>query len=37
MHVHIVGHEGEAKFRIEPEIELAKSYSLPVKELAKLE
>ncbi len=29
--------EGEAKFWIEPEIELAKSYSLSVKELGKLE
>jgi len=37
MHVHIVGHEGEAKFWIEPDIELAKSYSLSVKELNKLE
>ena len=37
MHVHIVGHEGEAKFWIDPTIQLAKSYSLSVKELAKLE
>ena len=37
IHVHIVGHEGEAKFWLEPEISLAKSYSLPVKELSKLE
>ncbi len=37
MHVHVVGHEGEAKFWIEPEVALAKSYSLSVKELSKLE
>lgn len=37
MHVHIVGHGGEAKFWIAPEIALAKSYNLSVKELSKLE
>jgi|UniRef100_A6VRC0 hypothetical protein len=37
MHVHIVGHDGEAKFWITPEIALAKSYNLSVKELSKLE
>ncbi len=37
IHVHIVGHEGEAKFWLEPEIVLAKSYSLSVRELGKLE
>ena len=37
MHVHIVGQSGEAKFWLEPEITLANSYKLPVKELGKLE
>ncbi|AZG35399.1 MULTISPECIES: DUF4160 domain-containing protein [Shewanella] len=37
MHVHVVGHEGEAKFWLEPEIGLASSYHLSVKELSKLE
>ena len=37
MHVHVVGQDGEAKFWIEPEITLAKSYKLSVKELGKLE
>ena len=37
LHVHIVGQEGEAKFWIEPKIELAKSFNLSMKELSKLE
>ncbi|WP_102387029.1 DUF4160 domain-containing protein [Vibrio sp. 10N.222.52.B12] len=37
LHVHVVGESGEAKFWIEPEITLAKSYSLSVKDLNKLE
>ena len=37
LHVHIVGHDGEAKFWIEPEVSLAKSFNLTVKELNKLE
>lgn len=37
MHVHIVGQSGEAKFWLEPEITLANSYKLSVKELGKLE
>jgi Domain of unknown function (DUF4160) len=28
MHVHVVGEDGEAKFWIEPDIELAKNYGL---------
>ncbi|MCD8476003.1 MAG: DUF4160 domain-containing protein [Shewanella fodinae] len=37
MHIHVVGEDGEAKFWLEPEITLAKSYNLSVKELNKLE
>lgn len=37
MHVHIVGQTGEAKFWIEPQIELATKYKLSNKELLKLE
>ena len=37
VHVHIVGNEGEAKFWLEPDITLAKSYSLSVRELGQLE
>ncbi len=28
MHVHVVGEDGEAKFWMEPDIELAKNYGL---------
>lgn len=37
MHVHIVGDRGEAKFWLDPDVTLAKSYNLPLKELTKLE
>ncbi|MBD1577978.1 DUF4160 domain-containing protein [Vibrio sp. S11_S32] len=37
LHVHVVGEDGEAKFWLEPEIVLAKSYNLSVRELNKLE
>lgn len=37
LHVHVIGEDGEAKFWIEPEIVLAKSYCLSVRELGKLE
>ena len=29
-HVHVIRAEGEAKFRLEPEIELARNYDCPV-------
>lgn len=37
MHIHVVGVSGEAKFWIEPEITLAKSYNLSVTTLSQLE
>jgi hypothetical protein len=37
LHVHVVGEDGEAKFWLDPEISLAKSYNLSVRELNKLE
>ena len=36
MHVHIHGPAGEAKFWLEPEIALARSYGLSTAELAKI-
>jgi len=35
-HVHVQSPDGEAKFWIDPEIELAKNYQLPEKDLAKV-
>jgi hypothetical protein len=35
-HVHVHGSDGEAKFWLEPEIELAKNYGLSVQNLAKI-
>jgi len=37
MHVHIVSGEGEAKFWLEPEIELAKNYNYTEKQLKEIE
>ncbi len=37
MHVHIVSGSGEAKFWLEPEIELAKNYSYSRKQLKDIE
>ena len=37
MHVHIVSVEGEAKFWLEPEIELAKNYHFSRKQLKEIE
>lgn len=37
MHVHIVSEDGEAKFWLEPEIELAKNYSYTRKQLKEIE
>jgi len=37
MHVHIISAEGEAKFWLEPEIELAKNYSFSRKQLKEIE
>jgi len=34
--VHVQSSDGEAKFWIEPEIELAKNYGLPDKDLGKI-
>ena len=36
MHIHVVGQDGEAKFWIEPEVELAAHTGLSDKELTKL-
>ncbi len=36
-HVHVRSPDGEAKFWLEPEIELAKSHGLPLRELKELE
>lgn len=37
MHVHIVSGDGEAKFWLEPEIELAKNYNYTRKQLKEIE
>ncbi|HEY8036422.1 MAG TPA: DUF4160 domain-containing protein [Methylobacter sp.] len=37
MHVHIVSGDGEAKFWLEPEIELAKNYQYSRKQLKEIE
>lgn len=37
MHVHIVSEEGEAKFWLEPEIELARNYRYSRKQLKEIE
>ncbi|WP_412768466.1 DUF4160 domain-containing protein [Methylotuvimicrobium buryatense] len=37
MHVHVVSSEGEAKFWLEPEIELAKNYRYSRKQLKEIE
>jgi hypothetical protein len=34
MHVHVYGQNGEAKFWLEPQIELAQNYDLSQKELS---
>jgi len=36
MHVHVDSADGEAKFWIEPDIELARSHGLPERELTRL-
>jgi hypothetical protein len=37
MHVHIYSADGEAKFWLEPEIELAKNYNLSRKQMVEIE
>jgi len=37
MHVHVVSGDGEAKFRLEPEIELAKNYNYTRKQFKEIE
>ncbi|CCE24308.1 MULTISPECIES: DUF4160 domain-containing protein [Methylotuvimicrobium] len=37
MHVHVISSEGEAKFWLEPEIELAKNYRYSRKQLKEIE
>ena len=37
MHVHVMSEAGEAKFWLEPELELAKNYQLSRKELGEIE
>ena len=37
MHVHIISEDGEAKFWLEPEIELAKNYQYSRKQLKEIE
>lgn len=36
MHIHVDSADGEAKYWIEPSIELARSHGLPERELARL-
>ncbi len=36
MHIHVDSVEGEAKFWVEPEVELARSHGLPEHELIRL-
>jgi hypothetical protein len=36
MHVHVYGQNGEAKFWLEPQIELAQNYGLSQKELSEV-
>jgi len=37
MHVHVISGDGEAKFWLEPEIELAKNYRFTRKQLKQIE
>ena len=37
MHVHVISGDGEAKYRLEPEIELAKNYRYSRKQLRYIE
>jgi len=37
MHVHVISSDGEAKYWIEPNIELAKNYGLSERDLGKIE
>lgn len=37
MHVHVISGDGEAKFWLEPEIELAKNYQYSRKQLREIE
>ena len=37
MHIHVHGENGEAKFWIEPRIELARNYRLPHSDLSRIE
>ena len=37
MHIHVFCADGEAKFRLEPEVEMAKNYHLTAKQLAQIE
>lgn len=37
MHVHVISRDGEAKYWLEPEIELAKSYQYTSKQLKEIE
>lgn len=36
MHVHVDSPEGEAKFWLDPHVELAQNYNLPEKDLARI-
>lgn len=33
MHIHVVSPEGEAKFRLEPSVELAQNQGIPAREM----
>ncbi len=37
MHIHVVSSDGEAKFWLEPEIELAKNYRYSIHQLKEIE
>ena len=37
MHIHVHGENGEAKFWIEPRIELARNYGLPENDLSRIQ
>ena len=37
MHIHVHGENGEAKFWVEPRIELARNYGLPENDLSRIQ
>ena len=37
MHVHVMSNKGEAKFWLQPQLELAMNYGFPIKEIKEIE